>query len=109
MKKIFSYFKSQFSYLFINPFWKAWVNIILITITFLVSALLVYLYIFRFRQSAPIMPIIYSVAVFVLNVLLANISYRREPMVSYILLSAGLFVQILFLGYLQISILGAGF
>ena len=101
--------RSQFSYLFRNPFWTSLPILILIGVTLIADAVLVYLFITRFRQLVPMMPIIYSIAVFVLNLILANISFRKEPMISYIFLGGSLLVQILFVIYLLMANLASGY
>lgn len=84
-------------------------TLILIGAAVVTDSALIYLYMIKYRQAVPLMPIIYSLAVFLLNLVLANISYRKEPMISYIFLGGGLLVQLLFLSYLQFTNLASGF
>ncbi len=102
--KLFKMFQSiwrQIKYFFVNPFWLSGAVLILMVFAILINAAIWYLYIKNYRDLIGIVQIGYSSAVLILNILLGNIVFRKEKLISIILLSAGLIIQILFIIFLR--------
>jgi len=108
MKKTFSYLFSQFKYFIINPFWKEIPILILIFVPFILNGLIWFLFLTRYREILDFSPIIYSSAVLILNLILANMIYRKKSFFAYVFLCVGLLIQLFFLFFLQMSSLTGG-
>lgn len=78
-------------------------------LTIALNGLIWYSYLKFYHDLIGFVPIAYSTAVFVLNVFLAVPVYKRESLASYILLTAGLFIQIIYLVFLRFFALSQAF
>lgn len=105
MKKILSYIVKQLKYFFVNSFWLTWPVIVIIAISILIDAIVWYEYVNKYRDFVNITPIAYSSAVLILNIMLANILFPKEKVMSYILLGSGFLIQIFILFFLKLSIM----
>ena len=73
------------------------------------NGLIWYLYLKNYKDLIGAVPIGYSSAVILLNIFLANITYKKEFLVSSILISMGLFVQIIYLIFLKFFAMSQAF
>lgn len=100
MNKIIPYVKAQLKYFFINPFWRQISVVVILIISLLINGSVWFLYLTKMRIFGNITQIGFSSAVLILDLILAGISFPRQQLVSYILISAGLLVQIIFITFL---------
>lgn len=101
MKKFFQTIWLQIKYFFVNPFWVQKMVILLVTITLVLNGSIWYLYLKKYTGLIGFVPISYSSAVLLLNIFLAAIIYRKETLVSFVLLGTGLTIQIIYLIFLR--------
>lgn len=109
MKKILQYIIQQIKAFIINPFWLNGGAILLIILTLAVNALVWYLWIKKYQDLIGVVPISYSSAVIVLNIFLGNLTYRKETLVTFILLGTGLIIQIIYLIFLRFFAMSQAF
>jgi hypothetical protein len=109
MKNIIPFISKQLKYFLINPFWKDWIVLIIIIVTLIINILIWYLYLHSYRQFINLTPIAYSSGVFLLNTILAVITYPKEKIVSFILLGTGLLIQTFIIFFLKIAIFSGTF
>ena len=101
MKKLFITILNQFKHFFLNPFWSSKATLPLMIISVILNGLIWYLYLKRYNALVGVVPIGYSSAVIILNIFLANITYRKEVLASIVLLGVGLSVQLIYLIFLR--------
>ncbi|OGD56956.1 hypothetical protein A2V71_03140 [Candidatus Berkelbacteria bacterium RBG_13_40_8] len=109
MKKILNFCFKQLKFFIFNPFWKTWVILAILIVTAILNSWIWYSYITKFYILVNPTPIGYSSAVFVLNLILANIIFPKHQLVSYILVGVGLLIQAFILVFLQMSIFSGAF
>ncbi len=109
MKKIFHYLFSQLKFFILNPFWKTWVILVIVTATVILNVLIWYSYVTKFHVLVNLTPIGYSSAVFLLNLILADIVFSKSQLVSFILVGIGLLIQVLIIVFLQMSLFSGAF
>lgn len=104
MKKFGNYILGQLKYFFVNPFWITFSVLVILAVSFIADGLIWYLYWGKYREIINIIPIGFSSSVLILNLFLANITFPKEKLISYILLSTGLMIQLFILFFLLISV-----
>lgn len=109
MKIFFKFIFDRIRNFFVNPFWMSLASLLIVFLTLLLNGLVWYLYIKQYRNIIGYEPISFSSAVFLLNLFLAAIVYKRETLASYILLSTGLTVQIIFIVFLRFLAMSQAF
>ena len=102
MSHFLSFIKKQLKYFFINPFWKDRIIWVILAITIILNVVIWYKYIKYEKTIIDLLPIVYSTAIFILNLFLSIISYPKKDLIAYVLMGAGLLIQIFFLYYLAI-------
>jgi hypothetical protein len=109
MKKLFKTIWAQIKYFIVNPFWVNKFSILLIGLNFVLNGLIWYLYLKNYQSMIGFVPIAYSSAVILLNIFLAAIIYRKEISASFILLGAGMMIQLIYLVFLKFFAMGQSF
>jgi len=109
MKKFLNYFWQQIKFFLINPFWLSLWSIGLILIILLLNGWVWFLWIKKYQDLIGLMPISYAAAVGALNIFLANLAYRKESLVSFILLGAAILIQIIYLIFLKFFAMSQAF
>lgn len=109
MKSFFKFIFDRIRNFFVNPFWKSLPSILVLIFTLALNGLIWYLYLKQYRSIIGYEPIAFSSAVVLLNLFLAAIVYKREALASYILLSTGLTVQIIFVVFLRFLAMSQAF
>lgn len=99
--KIFKYVWQKIKEFILNPFWLNWASILLIVLTLALNGLIWYFWAKYYQDLIGIVPISYSSAVLFLNIFLGNLTYRKETLVTFILLGTGLIIQIVYLIFLR--------
>jgi len=99
MTKAFIVIKQILKDFFINPFWKSWQVLALITLSFAINGFLWYFYFLKIKEN-PI-PFIFSSGLIFLNLVLANYLWNREKLASFFLLAVAFFTQILMLVFIR--------
>ena len=108
IKLLKSIFK-QIKYFIVNPLWISKVGLPLILVSLSLNGLIWYMYIKGYKDLIGLVPISYSLAALILNIFLANILYRKEILISIILLSSGLLIQIIYLIFLKFFAMSQAF
>jgi len=80
-----------------------------LTVTVILNGFIWYEYIARFNMMVNLTPIGYATAVLILNLFLANISYPKQNLLSFILLGTALLIQIFFIFFLKITFLAGAY
>lgn len=106
MKKILSYILAQLKYFFLNPFWTSWIILVIIVLGLGLNGYIWYFYLVRMQALTGLTPVGYASGVLLLNIFLADISYQRQVILSWILLSTAVLIQIIFIVFLKFSIGG---
>lgn len=109
MKKLFATISNQIKHFFLNPFWFSKATLPLIILAVILNGLIWYLYLRHYKSLIGIVPIGYSSAVIVLNIFLANITFRKEVLASIVLLGIGLSVQLIYLIFLKFFAMSQAF
>lgn len=99
MKKIFKIILGSLRGFFINPFWKARENIVILFLTLAISAILWYIYAVRIHLFLNYF--LFASGLILINTSLANLFYNRERILSLILLLTALFSQILIISFIR--------
>ncbi len=101
MKKIIIYFLTQTKRFFVNPYWIDWRILIFMIPTFILNALVWYLWARYYQDLIGVVPIGYAAAVALLNIFLGGLSYRKEILVTFVLLGTGLLIQTIYIIFLK--------
>lgn len=101
MKKITNYLLNQLKYFFVNQFWTSFPVIIILILSIVLNGIIWFQYIEKYREVINSTPIIYSSAVFILNLFLAAISYPKEKLISWVLISIALLIQVFILFFVK--------
>jgi len=109
LKKILNYSLHQIKYFIFNPFWTSWISLTVLAITVILNGFIWYEYIAKFHMMINLTPIGYTSAVLILNLFLANISYPKQNLLSFILLGTALLIQIFFIFFLKITFLAGAY
>jgi hypothetical protein len=109
MKKILSFLLPQLKYFIINPFWWSYKILIIIIPSIIMNGLIWYLYLSNYKNFVSNTSVIYSSAVLVLNIFLANTIFPKQNLATYILLGTGFLIQIFIIYYLKIAYLSGAF
>ena len=103
MNNIFLFFKNQFLFFAVNPFWKKWPILVIIAVSIAINIFIWYEYLKHYREIVNLTPMGYASAVLLLDIILADISYPRKDIAAYFLVGTGLLIQLFFLYYLKIA------
>jgi len=109
VKKILSFLWQQSKYFIINPFWTSWICLTIIGLSAILNGLIWYLYLTKFHIIVNLTPIGYSSAVIILNLILANIVFQKQSLISYILLVVALLIQVFMIFFLKIAVFAGAF
>ena len=81
----------------------------IILFSLLTSGAVFYFYFANFKHTVGPIAIYYAGAVLILNLFLAAIVFPRQKFISYILLGAGLLIQIIILVFMKVASMTGGF
>ncbi len=99
MKKILSILFATIREFIKNSFWRSWYVLVILVISLALNGVLWYIYMIRIEEN-PI-PFIFASGLIGLNLILANLIWEKEKLVSILLISVGLLVQILMLIFIR--------
>jgi len=109
MKKNITAAKNQIITFIFNPFWRSWGVVVILALSLALNGLVWYTYYQVIHHSLGFTPILYSSGVLLLNLFLANIIYRKEPLASFILMGLSLIIQAFIYIFMRITFLMSGF
>ena len=107
--KILNYLLKQLKFFIINPFWTKVPILGIIIISLVINGLIWFFYLTKYREMVNITPIYYSSAVLILNLLLGNIIFQKQPLMTYLFLGTSVLIQIFILYFLLLNNVLGGF
>lgn len=109
MKKTIIYLWQKLKEFILSPFWLNRGVILIIAATLALNGLIWYQWLQKYQDLIGIVPIGYAGAVALLNIVLGNLSYKKEPLVTFVLLGAGVLIQIIYIIFLKFFVMSQAF